>query len=352
MGAERDRAWSGTVWDLQRRQYGVVTHAQLLGLGMSAKAVRHRLKNGRLHRLHRGVYAVGRPEIGRRGRWLAAVLACGPDALLSHRSAAALWGIREPSPGPIEIAVPPHRRRRRPGIRVRRLAEPAAVGTARRPPALAGSGAFAATVLRVDESRGDPLLRPPRVDPRRWSYRWAQDGIPVTGPIATLTDLAASAPAGEVEAAVNEADHRRLVDPESLRVGVDLLPRRPGATRLRALLDRATCTLTTTELERRFLPIALSAGLPLPEGQRQLGPHRVDFLWPQLGLVVETDSLRYHRTAFKQANDKRRDNANMRRGLATLRFTHGHVRHEPAYIHAELRAYVRALDERGRKRPL
>jgi very-short-patch-repair endonuclease len=353
MGAESDRIRSGGAWELQRRQYGVVTHAQLLELGLSPRAIRHRLGNGRLHRLHRGVYAVGRPEVGRRGLWLAAVLACGPEALLSHGSAAVLWGIQKPVAGPIEVVVPPHRRRRQPRIRVRRRVDPAAAEPARWSPSYACAGAAAPTVLRVDESRTRKLRRTPRTDARRWSYRWAAEGIPVTGPIATLTDLAASAPTAEVEAAVNEADHWNLVDPESLRVGLDLLPRRPGAKRLRTLLDRATHVLTTTQLERRLLPIVEAAGLPLPEGQRQLGPHRVDFLWPRLGLVVETDSLKYHRTAFKQAADHRRDNANMRRGLTTLRFTHGHISFEPEYVRGELRATAAVLvHDRGQKAPL
>ena len=353
MGAESDRVRSGAAWKLQRRQFGVVTHAQLRGLGFGPKAIQHRLGSGRLHRLHRGVYAVGRPEVGQRGRWLAAVLACGPEALLSHGSAAALWGIRKPVPGPVEVVVPRHGRRRQPRVRVRRLVEPAAAAPARWSPWYACAEAAAPTVLRVDESRSSELPRSPRTDARRWSYRWAAEGIPVTGPIATLTDLAASAPTAEVEAAVNEADHWNLIDPESLRVGLDLLPRRPGTKRLRTLLDRATHVLTTSQLERRLLPIIEEAGLPPPESQRQLWAHRVDFLWPRLDLVVETDSLKYHRTAFKQDADKRRDNANMRRRLTTLRFTHGHISFEPEYVRAELTATAAVLlGERGQKTPL
>ena len=192
----------------------------------------------------------------------------------------------------------------------------------------------------------------PSGSPRSWSYRWQLDGIPVTGPIPTLVDLAATSSRGVTEAAVNEADHLGLIDPECLRVGVDLLPRRLGAVHLRTLLDRASQTLTTTELERLFLPLVGEAGLPLPNSQVQLGPHRVDFAWPQIGLIVETDSLRYHRTAFKQSADKRRDNANARRGLATLRFTHGQIRYEATYVRAELAATVRSLEKLGQKPPL
>ncbi len=92
---------------------------------------------------------------------------------------------------------------------------------------------------------------------------------------------------------------------------------------------RPTITLTTTELERRFLPLALEAGLPAPQTQTWLDGYRVDFYWPDLGLVVEADSLRYHRTPFKQASDKRRDNAHAGSGLTTLRFTHSQICHEP-----------------------
>ena len=319
MGTVRVRSWSKGLWELQRRQHGVVTHEQLRELGMSAGAIRQRRENGRLHRLGTGVYAVGRPELGMKGRWMKATLQCGPHSLLSHRSAAALWGIRKPEPGPIEVIVPPHLARRRPGIRVRRIAAPPtarAVGEG-----LVGFGP----------------------DPRRWCYRRPIDNIPVTGPIVVLVDLAAQLPLGQVEAAVNEADHLDLVDPETLRASLDWLPYRPGRRRLCALLDRATCTLTTSELERRFLPLVREAGLPAPDTQQQLGRHRVDFHWEKLGLVVETDSLRYHRTAFKQDADKRRDNRNMRLGLATLRFTHGHVRYEPRYVRTELRTTAAAL---------
>jgi very-short-patch-repair endonuclease len=286
---------------LQRRQHGVVTRAQLLRLGMMPRSIEHRLANGRLHSLMRGVYAVGRPDVGRRGIWMAAVLACGPDALLSHQSAAALWGIRKSGAGTVHVVVPPGRPRRRPGIQVHRRAAHDAPG------------------------------------------RHLVEGIPVTHPIATLVDLAASAPIGSVEAAVNEADHLRLVDLERLRAGIDGLPRRPGLGRLRKLLDQPTVALSSSELERLFLPLARSAGLAVPRTQVRLNGYRVDFYWPDLGLVVEADSLRYHRTPLDQAEDRRRENAHANSGLAVLRFTHGQVLHEPSYVRGELtRAAARA----------
>lgn len=245
---------------------------------------------------------------------MAAVLVCGPRALLSHRSAAALLAIRKPRRGErMEIVVPRGQRKRPPGIRVY---ERAASGSNRRD--------------EVDPSV--PL-----------AVRWREvDGIPVTGPAVVLVDLASCLPTGQLEAAVNEADHRDLVDPEALRAALEWLPRRPGCRRLRRLLDASGLALTSTALERRFLPLALEAGLPLPTTQARLGGNRVDFFWEGLGLVVETDSLRYHRTAFKQAADKRRDN-NALAGRLALRFTHHQVRHEPAYVRAELRRALRRL---------
>src|SRR5215216_2261434 len=119
MGAKKVETTSagGAVWALARRQYGVVSRKQLLDLGFTAKAIRHRVARGRLHVVMRGVYAVGRPSLEREGRWMAAVLACGEEAMLSHRSAAALWGFGEAHPDYIEISVRRHCKVRRPGIR-------------------------------------------------------------------------------------------------------------------------------------------------------------------------------------------------------------------------------------------
>jgi very-short-patch-repair endonuclease len=277
----------------------------LLALGMGPEAIRHRLTSGRLHRLMRGVYAVGRPQVETRGWWMAAVLACGPQALLSHRSAAALWNIRHMRGERIEVVVPRELPNRRPGIDVHRRRDHDAPGK------------------------------------REVSQ------IPVTHPVATLVDLAACVPAWQLEAAINEADHLQLVDPERLLAALGGLPRRMGVGRLRRLLEAPTVALTSTQLERRFLSLAREAGLPVPQTQRWLDGYRVDFHWPELGLVVEADSLRYHRTPFKQARDKRRDNAHAGSGLITLRFSDGQIRHEPEYVRATLAKTARGL-ARGR----
>lgn len=264
-----------------------MAHEQLEDLGFTRAAIRHRLERGRLHELWPRVYALGRPEVSRKGRWFAAVLACAPQAVLSHRSAAALWGLVDPVEM-IDVSVPAGcSRAPRAGIQLhRRRALPAAT-----------------TRLR----------------------------IPATKPLDTLVDLATQLPERDLPWAIRQADVLSLVDPETLR-GVVAATRRPGAATLRRLLDRETFRLTDSELERRFLPLAAEAGLVAPEtGSRPCG-FKVDFFWPLLGLVVETDSLTYHRTPTQQLHDRRRDQAHAAAGLTTLRFTHWQVRSEPDHI--------------------
>jgi very-short-patch-repair endonuclease len=261
--------------------------------GLTPKAVAHRIRAGRLHPLRRGVYAVGRPEVGRHGRWMAAVLSCGPTALLSHRSAAVLWGLTSPSlEAEIEVVVPRTAVRRRSGIRVHRRAD----------------------------------LGP--------EHRREITGIPLTDPISTLVDLASCVVEWRVERAINEADRLDLVDPETLRATVPTLPPRPGMARLRRLLGLEA--LTDTGLERKFLGLVQAAGLPQPETQVWVNGYRVDFYWPDLELVVEADGWRYHRTAGEQATDHRRDQAHTKDGLTTLRFAESQIRYEPRRVTATL----------------
>lgn len=234
MGHQR-RQSPARVWRLAESQHGVVNRTQLLELGLSPDAIKHRIANARLHPVGRGVYAVGRPWLSRLGRWIAAVLSCGPDAVLSHRSAGALWEIAVEHPSRIELSVRARVRRARPGIVVHRRTVLVAAATTR------------------------------------------HHGIPVTTPIFTLIDLAASLGPGPLERAINEADKRGLTDPESLR----------------AALRARTFALTDSELERRFLPLARQAGLPLPETQAHVCGFRVDF-------------------ASQQARDRRRDQVRRR----------------------------------------
>lgn len=284
-------------WVLARQQHGVITRRQLLAFGLTPSAIRHRLAEGRLHRVFRGVYAVGRPELGRHGRWMAAVLACGEGAALSHDSAAALYGIRAGT-GQIHVSVPFPRDPCLPGITVHRRS------------------AFEVTRRR---------------------------GIPVTTPVCTLVDLATRMSADGLEAAVNEADKLGLTDPETLRTALRGLGRRPGTAKLARLLDRRMFRLTDSALERRFLRLVARAGLPAPLTRQWVEGFRVDFYWPALGLIVETDGLRYHRTPAQQAHDRRRDQAHAAAGLTVLRFTHAQVVFEPRHVEDTLRAVTRRL---------
>jgi very-short-patch-repair endonuclease len=168
-------------------------------------------------------------------------------------------------------------------------------------------------------------------------------GIPVTAPIRTLIDLATRLPLPRLEAAVNEADKVDLVDPERLRAALSARAGQQGIRPLRELLDRRTFTLTDSALERRFLPLARSAGLPEPETRALIEGFRVDFLWRALSLIVETDGLRYHRTPAAQERDRRRDQVHTAAGFTTLRFTHSQVAFEPDSVKATLIAVAGRL---------
>lgn len=288
------------VWQVVHAQHEVITRVQLLDLGFSSAAIEHRLDAGRLHPLWKGVYAVGRPEVSREGLWMAAVLACGDGALLSHASAAVLWKLRPERGGRIEASVPGHVRRKRPGIVIHRRTGFRAVDVARR------------------------------------------GGIPVTSPVATLVDIAPGLEERQLKSAINAADKLDLVDAERLRREIEGL-QRPGAPRLRRLLDRESFTVTDSELEILFLPIARRAGLGLPETGAIVNGFKVDFFWSELGLVVETDGLRYHRTPAEQARDRLRDQVHTAAGLVPLRFTRSQVKFEPRYVEGVLRAVARRL---------
>ena len=142
---------------------------------------------------------------------------------------------------------------------------------------------------------------------------------------------------------MNEADKLGLVEPEELRAALDAVDARPGVRPLRRLLDRLTFTLTDSESERLFLAIARRAGLPKPHTQSLLNGFRVDFYWPELGLVVETDGLTYHRTPAQQARDRLRDQAHTAAGLTCLRFTHAQIRYEPGSVERTLSSVARRL---------
>ncbi|HVY96364.1 MAG TPA: type IV toxin-antitoxin system AbiEi family antitoxin domain-containing protein [Solirubrobacterales bacterium] len=285
-------------WKLARRQHGVLTRRDLLALGFGEEAIRHRLATGRLHKIYTGVYAVGRRELTREGRWMAAVLACGTDAVLSHGSAAALWGIGQEW-HLIEVSVRHRGWPRRRGLKV----------------------------------RSRPALPEQDITARR--------GIPVTTVARTILDQAATPISdGSLERLVNEADVARDIDLDlpALRRYCDRRRGEPGVRRLRRLLDPETFRLSDSELERLFRPLAIAAGLPQPLTRVIVNGYKVDFYWPELALVVETDSLRYHRSAIKQTRDLVRDQVHTAAGLTTLRFTHWQVAHEPGHVEAILAA--------------
>jgi very-short-patch-repair endonuclease len=304
MSEGRNYKRSRQAWGLAGRQHGVVARRQLLALGFNAREIEHRVARGRLHPVMRGVYAVGWPQLTAEGRWMAATLACGEDAALSHRSAAALWGIGSEGQDGIDVSVRRRTRLRRPGIRVR---------------------------SRPGLCEADISCR---------------DGIPVTGIVITLIDIATELSSIGVERAVNEADKLDLVDPGTLRSQLEDHASEPGVRPLRAILDARTFRLSDSDLEILFRPIAAGAGLPLPLTKQMVNGFEVDFYWPELGLVIETDGLRYHRTPSAQARDARRDRTHTLAGMTPLRFTHYEVKHEAAKVRRALKRAAKLLNKR------
>jgi very-short-patch-repair endonuclease len=235
---------------------------------------------------------------------MAAVLSCGGRAALSHSSAAAFWGFSSEATSWIEISVPFPSPRRRGGIWVHR---------------------------RPSLREADVVL---------------EDGIPVTTPIRTMIDLAWRLGNIRLERAVNEADRLELFTPQALVAALADYPGQRGVAHLRALLADRTFRLTDSELERRFLSLVAAAHMALPLTRQQLNGFRVDFYWPDIGLVVETDGLRYHRTPAQQARDRVRDQAHTAAGLTPLRFTHAQVRYERDHVLGTLRATTAQLKTR------
>jgi very-short-patch-repair endonuclease len=178
-----------------------------------------------------------------------------------------------------------------------------------------------------------------------------REGIPITSPIRTLIDLGTRLPARQLEAAVNEADKLDVVDPETLRAALEARPGLHGVARLRVILDHRTFVLTDSELERRFLRLARRAGLTRPKTGLHLNGFKVDFYWPKLGLIVETDGLRYHRTPTQQARDRKRDQAHTAAGLTTVRFTHAEVAFEPDHVVETVIAVAERLLSGGKALP-
>jgi very-short-patch-repair endonuclease len=190
--------------------------------------------------------------------------------------------------------------------------------------------------------------RPARITVHRRATLASSDitsrhGIPVTTPVCTLVDLATRLRDDLLEAAVNEADKRDLARPDALRAALAEVKPRPGIGVLKRVLDRRTFTLTDSHLERLLLPMIRRAGLPRPQTGCIVNGFRVDFYWPALKLVVETDGLRYHRTPAQQIRDRVRDQVHTAAGLTTLRFTHAQVAFDPGHVEATLTAVAHRL---------
>jgi hypothetical protein len=294
MSDARNKERSRRAWELAGRQHGVISRRQLLTLGFSRRAIEHRVERGRLHVVAHGVYAIGWPELTGKRRWMAGVLACGEGAVLSHRSAGALWGIAAEQRGWVDISVSRRCELRRPGLRV----------------------------------RGRPSLADDAIT--------SVDCIPVTSVVQTLVDLATELPPRRLERSVNEADKRDLIDPEALRAALDAHAGEPGVKLLRSILDKRTFRLSDSDLEILFRPIAVEVGLPPPLTKQVVNGFELDFFWPDLGLIVETDGLRYHRTPSTQTRDARRDRAHVLAGMTSLRFTHYEIRYERSQVGSEL----------------
>jgi very-short-patch-repair endonuclease len=305
VGQESDTR-SARAWRLAGTQHGIVTRRQLLALGYGPRSIEHRVARGRLFPVSLGIYAVGWPALNQKRRWMAAVLAGGKGAVLSHRSAAALWEIGAAPEERIEVSVRRRCELDRPGILF----------------------------------RGRPTLSPHDVLRR--------DDIPVTSPVQTLVDLATELDQIPLERAVNEADKRDLVDPEALREELVRFSGVPGVRPLRHLLDKLFFRLSDSELEIYFRRIVRQAKLPMPLSKQLVNDFEVDFFWPELGLVVETDGLRYHRTPSAQTRDARRDRAHVMAGMTPLRFTHYEVRYEQHRVRTSLSKTIAMLRQRIR----
>lgn len=275
-------------------QHGVLTHAQLVALGLTSEAIKHRIARGKLHPVYRGVFALGRPQLDRSGQQKAALLACATRSALSHSAGLEYWRLGLPQRR-LEITVSPPRRVRHPG-------------------------------LRVHQSR---TLTAPEII--------TVDGIAVTDPLRTLIDMAPRWKNGELDDTIERMSQMNLRSPERLLAQLERRASIPGTRLVRDALTRWTLSLTQTQLERRFLPIAKRAGLPEPQRQRHVNGHRVDFFFPQLGLVVEADSLRFHRTAARQTADLRRDQEHVAAGLIPVRYSHVQITYEPDHVERSLR---------------
>lgn len=290
------------------RQHGVVTYAQLRSLGVSAAAVQRRLEGGRLHRIHRGVYAVGHEVLTVDGRRMAAVLACGDDAVLSHRTAAKKWGL------------------------------------------VSGDGArWHVTVPRQSGGRQGPssvvVHHPRRLDPRDVTVL---DGVPITTIARTIVDLADVIDGNRLARAVHEAEVLRVLDVAAVHRALQRAPGRQGRRELLAVLAAHTAQPSTkSELEDRFRKLCRDHDLPVPTTNTYIDlstttPAEIDALFADAKVIVELDGAAVHHTRRAFERDRARDAALAARGYVVMRFTWRRLADEPAAAMADLRQALRA----------
>jgi very-short-patch-repair endonuclease len=282
-----------------RRQHGVVARRQLAALGIGNGAIKARLRLGQLHAVHRGVYSLGHRSLTIRGAWLAAVLACGDEALLSHRSAAALWGLTRPRRSPVEVTSR-HGRTGRDGIL---------------------------------------LHHSPLAD----GERSIEAGIPVTSVARTLLDLAEVLDEDGLRRAFEEADRLKLLRMPALEQVCARAGKRKGLVALRRLIDAARePVFARSPLENRFAELYREhlSDLPVPLTNISILDHEVDAYWPAHRLVVEMDSWEFHRHRAAFESDRARDAAMQAAGYRVLRYTHRRLEADPATVASELRAIL------------
>jgi very-short-patch-repair endonuclease len=272
----------------------VVTAAQLIEAGLTKQAVRRRVEAGWLVRLHRGVYAVGHTALTRHSHLIAAVYACGPEALASHRAAGWLWGILR-GPQPIEVTAPRSRE---------------------------GGKGFVLHRTRLIHGE-DRAMR---------------QGIPVTSLARTIVDLSDDLPDKRVADAVHEAEVQRLFDRKAVERVLERLPGRKGRHKLTRVLAayRDVQPFTRNRAERLVFQMCEEHGLPRPQVNTWLGSEEVDFYWPQQGLVLEFDGG-VHRTTRAFYTDRERDRSLAARGIHVVRATD---RDEPAALANQLKTIL------------
>ena len=287
---------------LATRQHAVVSLRQLRALGISKDAIAHRVRTGRLHRLHPGVYLVGHRLRMRHSLHMAAVLAC-EGAILSHRSAAVLHGLVGTPSGPVDVMVARGGGHRFRGIRVH-------VTRALHP-----------TEVAVDE------------------------GIPCTGPARTLVDLAAVLDRRRLRRALERSIELRILDGRAMDSALGRANGRRGTGVLRELLAdlHGEPAPVKNELERLFLELVREAGLPLPVVNARVGPYEADFHWPAARLIVETDGRQTHDTPHQFEEDRRRDLELALASWRVVRISWRQVTHEPESVVALLRSLLAAI---------